>query len=74
MYFVVNITLANGLYAKECFDFPTIVAARANHHYFLTSSYSNSSLEYFMSVILDVDGNVIDREVYHAPVPVAEEE
>jgi len=74
MYFVVNVTTANGQTAKECFDFPTIELARANHHYFLTSSYSNSGLDYFMSVIMDVDGNVIDRETWFAPVPVTEEE
>lgn len=65
MYFVVNVTHSASGYAKECFDFSTIDAAKANHHYFLTSCYSNANLDYFMSVILDIDGNVISREAFH---------
>lgn len=67
MYYAVHVTLLDGVYAKECFDFPTIEAARANHHYFLSSSYSNSALDYFLALILDIDGNVIDREVWFRP-------
>lgn len=71
MYYVLHATKANGQTAKELFDFPTIEAARANHHYFLSSCYANDAVTYALAMILNAVGDVLDREVYDKP-PAAE--
>lgn len=63
MYFVVQITRSGSETAKALFDFPTIDAAKANYFYFLSSSYSNASLDYFMAAIIDDHGNVLTTEI-----------
>ena len=67
MYFVLHVTRANGQTAKELFDFPTIEAARANHHYFLSSCYANESVTYALAMILNVVGDILAKEVYDKP-------
>lgn len=69
MFYNIQVTKTNGVNAQTVFAFDTIDTAKANHHYFLSSSYSNTNLEYFMGEIVDADGNLVTREVWYKPQP-----
>ena len=67
MFFVVHATWANGQIAQELFRFDTIEAAKSNHFYFLSSTYSNPTVTYAIALILDATGNVLAKEIYDKP-------
>ena len=73
MYFNLQVTKNGENEAVTAYKFDTVEAARANHHYFLSSSYGNHSLDYFLGAIYDVNGNVIERESWFKP-PVSQPE
>lgn len=68
MYFTLQVTRNNdGAFAVSSFSFESIDAAKANHHYFLSSSYSNNALSYFMGTLQNATGDVLACESWFKP-------
>lgn len=73
MYYVLQATTTNGVTAQTVFKFNTIEEAKANHFYFLSSTYSNPAVTYALAMILNPVGDVLAKEIYDKP-PVEEDE
>lgn len=71
MYSVIQIT-DNGTIAPTIFVFNNLASAKSNLFSFLASCYANNTLVYFMGMIVDEFGTVIDKEIWKDPTPVAE--
>lgn len=73
MFLCVQVTTSKeGETACAVFKFDSIVEAKANYHYFLTSSYSNQNLAFFMASIINNVGESVVRESYYAPIEETE--
>lgn len=64
MYYVLRITRIGENIAKEVYDFADLNAARSNLFFFLSSSYANPELDYFMGEVIDVYGNILHHEMW----------
>lgn len=64
MYFTIQITRENGTTAKTLFSFDDEKRAKANHFYFLSSSYANNNIDYILAEVIDEEGIVLCREIY----------
>lgn len=69
MYIVMHITQnADGIMANEVFTFNSFEEAKSNHFYFLSSKYASiDQLKYFLSMVFDNTGYIIDKEVWIRP-------
>lgn len=67
MYYVLQVTTANGTTAQTVFRFNTIEEAKVNHYYFLSSTYANPAITYALAMILNAVGDVLAKEIYDKP-------
>lgn len=74
MYFVLQVTTASGTTTQTVFRFNTIEEAKANHYYFLSSTYANSAVTYALAMILNAVGDVLAKEIYDKPSAEEDEE
>lgn len=74
MFFVIQITKKNGVTSNTIFNFDTIEEAKENYYYFLTSSYSDSGIDFILAMIVSSDGFCLSTERYERPAPAPEPE
>lgn len=69
MYVNTQVTKnAEGQVAVQAFTFATEKEAKANHHYFMSSSYATVGLVYICGMIHDANGDyVLKPEFWYAP-------
>ena len=74
MFINIQVTTTNqGQTALAAYRFDTVQAAKSNHFYFLSSCYSNTSLDYFLGEIVDANGACVACESWKASAPEPEE-
>lgn len=75
MFYNLQVTkTADGAPAVAAYSFDTIEAAKANHHYFMSSCYGNTELTYFLGEIVDERGACVACESWKKSEPQPEPE